>query len=235
MDRVDGWKGPMPWKDNPDNPKYYKQMVPTTRKPSWGDFFYWVNEYYSHGEHAVIYTDQRTPKNLIKVINTDITDSESNWEMADFMEDNWQRNVEGLPRIYSFTRCEVQSGIKNPLQDRVATTNAPYVEVMRVLDMDKGDELAMWVMEKADYVGLTHPDLTKKQMIERVASAAQNITERTGEMISDLRPPNYGFRQDGTAFIFDFNIEPVTPIEITLNEISLFEYYAKRIEINEKV
>ena len=235
MDRLDGHKGPIPWEDNPDNPKYYRQMVPDVRQPSCGDFFYWLNEYYSHGEHGVLYTDQRTPNNLIKVINLDITDSESNWQMADFIEDNWQRNVEGLVEIYSFTRCEVKSGIKNPLQDRVATTNAPYVEVMRVLDMDNGDELAMWVMEKADYIGMNHPDLTQNEMIKCVASAAENITVRTGEMISDLRPSNYGFRQDGTAFIFDFNIESVTPLEITLNEISLFEYYAKRIKMNAKV
>ena len=49
-------------------------------------------------------------------------------------------------------------------------------------------------------------------MIERVVSAVENITERTGEMISiyDLLIMVLKI----TAFIFDFNIEPVTPIEI---------------------
>ena len=72
-------------------------------------------------------------------------------------------------------------------------------------------------------------------MIDRVASAAQNITERTGELISDLRPPNYGFRQDGTAFIFDFNVGAHTKSQSPLKGESLRDYYAKRIEINEKV
>ena len=61
-------------------------------------------------------------------------------------------------------------------------------------------------MEKAAYLGLTHPDLTKDEMINRVAQAAYNIAIQTGYEVGDLRDPNYGFRQDGSAFIFDFNL-----------------------------
>jgi hypothetical protein len=205
----------IPWDENPKNPKYYYEMVPKDRNPSWGDFFAWLGEYYTHGEYGVIYSDKRTPYQLIKVLNCDITDGDSNAAQAEFFEENWNRNIEGLVKIYSFTRCKAKSGIMNPVQNKVAATNANYVEVMRVLDMDIGDELAMWVMEKANYVGLTHPDLTKDEMIDRVAHAAYSIGTRTGYGIGDLKEPNYGFRQDGSAFIFDFNYQEE---EFTLDE-----------------
>ena len=206
MERLDGWKGPIPWADNPDNPKFYYEMVPQHRNPSWGDFFQWFNQYYTNGHYGVIYTDNRTPYQLIKVVNCDIADGESNTDQAEFFEEHWTSDIEGLVKIYSFARCEAKSGIINPLQERVATTNADYVEVMQVLDMSEGDELAMWVMEKATYIGLSHPDLTRDEMIDRVAEAAYNIGVRTGYEIGDLKEQNYGFRQDGSALIFDFNL-----------------------------
>ena len=186
--------------------EYIAQKDKEHRNPSWGDFFYWMSQYYTHGEYGVIYGDKRTPYRLIKVVNCDITDGESNADQAEFFEENWNRGIEGLVKIYSFTRCKAKSGIMNPIQDRVASTNANYAEIMKVLDMEKDDELAMWVMEKANYVGLTHPDLTRDEMIERVAEAAYNIGVRTGYGIGDLKERNYGFRQDGSAFIFDFNL-----------------------------
>ena len=76
---------------------------------------------------------------------------------------------------------------------------------MQILDMDTGDEMAMWVMEKVAFVGLSHPDLSREEMIDRVASAAYNIGTRTGYVLTDLKPQNYGFRNDGSAIIFDFN------------------------------
>ena len=176
------------------------------KTPSWGDFFYWLDEYYAHGEYGVIYTNKRTPYELIKVINCDITDGDSNYDQTEFFEENWKKNIEGLVKIYSFARCEAKSGIMNQLSDCVAKTGTNYQQVISVLDLDVGDELAMWTMEKAAYVGLTHPDLTKDEMINRVAQAAYNIAIQTGYEVGDLREPNYGFRQDGSAFIFDFNL-----------------------------
>ncbi len=195
------------WADNPMNPKYHDELVPPHREPSWADFFQWLGEFYTLGEYGVIYADNRSPYRLIKVINCDITDGESNADQAEFFEENWKRDIEGLVKIYSFTRCQARSGIINPLLGKVATTNQDSVPVKKVLDLDFDDDLAMWVMEKADYVGLNHPNLSKKQMINRVAHAAYNVGTRTGYGIGDLKPANYGFRQDGSAFIFDFNYE----------------------------
>jgi len=177
------------------------------KTPSWGDFFYWLDEYYAHGEYGVIYTNKRTPYELIKVINCDITDGDSNYDQTEFFEENWKKNIEGLVKIYSFARCEAKSGIMNQLSDCIAKAGTNYQQVISVLDLDVGDELAMWTMEKAAYVGLTHPDLTRDEMIERVAHAAYNVQTRTGYAITDLKPQNYGFRNDGSAIIFDFNLE----------------------------
>jgi len=195
------------WADNPMNPKYHDELVPPHREPSWADFFQWLGEFYTLGEYGVIYADNRSPYRLIKVINCDITDGWGNEDQAAFFEENWKMDIEGLVKIHSFTRCQARSGIINPLLGKVATTNQDIVPVKKVLDLDFDDNLAMWVMEKADYVGLNHPNLSKKQMINRVAHAAYNVGTRTGYGIGDLKPANYGFRQDGSAFIFDFNYE----------------------------
>jgi hypothetical protein len=130
-------------------------------------------------------------------VNTDITDGDSNYDQAEFFEDNWKRNIEGLVKVYSYTSCEAKSGIMNPLVGNVVrATSEDAQEILRVLDMDVGDNLAMWVME----------NLTREEMIERVAQAAFNIGTRTGYGIGDLKERNYGFREDGSALIFDFNL-----------------------------
>ncbi|MBP98488.1 hypothetical protein CMK18_21265 [Candidatus Poribacteria bacterium] len=181
--------------------------------PTWGDFFQWINLYYSHGEHAVIYSDNRSPYQLIKVMNTDITDSESNWMMADFVEENWEKGIDGFVKIHSFARFNAKKGMIFSLQNNVAQTNANYVEIMSVLDMEHGDEMAMWVMDKVAYMGLNYPDLSKNEMIDKVAQAAYNIGTQTGMKLTDLKPHNYGFSKDGSAMIFDFNLEEGTETE----------------------
>ena len=35
-------------------------------------------------------------------------------DQAEFFEENWNRNIEGLVKIYSFTRCKAKSGIMKP-------------------------------------------------------------------------------------------------------------------------
>ena len=182
-------------------------MIHNKWEPNWGAFVNWMGMFYEAGEYGVIYTDKRTPYQLIKVVNTDITDGDANYDQAEFFEDNWKRNIEGLVKVYSYTSCEAKSGIMNPLVGNVVrATSEDAQEILRVLDMDVGDNLAMWVMEKANYVGLTHPNLTREEMIERVAQAAFNIGTRTGYGIGDLKERNYGFREDGSALIFDFNL-----------------------------
>ena len=185
-----------------------RNLIPEDRKnPQWADFLSWFNEYYTKGEHGVIYSDLRSPDILIKVVNVDITDGWSNADQADFFEDNWKRNVEGLVDVYSFARSPVVSAITNKLKGCVLTTSADYQSVMNVFELGDKDELAMWAMEKADYVGLNHPNMSKKEMVNAVAEAAYNIQIQTGYGILDLKEQNYGFREDGSAFIFDFNYQ----------------------------
>lgn len=167
-----------------------------------GDFFQWFNLYYGHGEFGVIYSDIRSPHQLIKLVNCEIP---NNREQAEFFDEHWQQDIEGLVKIHSLAFFKAKSGIINQLQERVATTNTDSVEIMNVLTIREGDELAMWVMEKTPYVGLTHPDLTRDEMIDRVSEAAYNITTQTGYDLRDLLPDNYGFRDDGSAIIFDFD------------------------------
>lgn len=198
MDKSGDWA----WEDNPNNPKYHDELIPPDRGITWGDFNLWLDLYYSHGKDGVIYSNKTTPYNLIKVVNW-----EYNYEQAEFFEENWRKDIEGLVKIYSFTRCKSKGIIVQSLQNKLLKTGDKYYQIVSVLDLDNGDELAMWDMEKAAYVGLTHPDLSTDEMIERVASAAYNIGTRTGYVLNDLKPANYGFRKDGSAFIFDFNLE----------------------------
>tara|TARA_B100000214_G_scaffold226200_1_gene164731 strand:+ start:2870 stop:3655 length:786 start_codon:yes stop_codon:yes gene_type:complete len=201
------------------------------RETAWSDHPYLnggifqaiIDRYWAKGEHGVIYTDMRSPYRVIKVANLDITDSEHNWQMAEFLEENWKRDIEGLVKIYTYWSgtCD---GFHYQLIDKVKKTSTPFKvnQVIATLDLEKGDEVMFAHMEMLPYVGLNHPDLTMGEMIKRVASAAENITIKTGEVIHDLRQDNYGFRKDGTAAFFDFNIGDV--------ESSFTNYYFKRRE-----
>ena len=111
------------------------------------------------------------------------------------------------------------------------------------IDLEVGDELGMWMMEKVPYIGLTHPRLTRQEMIRRVARAATEITVRTQVILKDLRPPNYGFRKDGSAVIFDSHVFD-SPLDFTTiyddrgyqsAETSRYMDYWKRIKVNAKV
>jgi len=105
--------------------------------------------------------------------------------------------------------------LKSRLEHGVVGSSGDYQAAMNVLDMEIGDEMGMWVMEKAAYIGLTHPLMTRNEMILKVAEACMDVWENTkyddlwlggGYVLGDLKDLNFGFREDGSAFIFDFNI-----------------------------
>ena len=174
----------------------------------WGYFRAHINLYYDMGECGVIYTDKRSPYHVIKIANLDITDGESNYEMADFLLENWRQNIEGLVDI-TCVYVGTCDSFHHELFMKISRTTHPDVlqKARNVLDLDKGDEILMVRMEHLPYLGLTHPDLSKEEMIKRVAEAAYNIGTQTGMILTDLKPANYGFREDGSAAIFDFNLE----------------------------
>lgn len=188
--------------------------------PMYGDFLFYIGEFYNMGEYGIIYSTKWWPERVVKIVNCDITDGESNMKQTDFYEQFWEKGIRGLPTITSFCRTKLTKPLKSRLEHGVIGSSADYQAAMNVLDMEIGDEMGMWVMEKAAYIGLTHPRITKKEMIKRVAQAAYNIETETGFVLTDLKEPNYGFRQDGSAFIFDFNNN--TP---TIKEFTLDEYY----------
>jgi len=176
-----------------DDERQYEYLNPPGLT-GWAYFVAHVDLYYDMGEYGVIYTDKRSPYHVIKVANLDITDGESNYEMADFLRDNWYREIEGLVKITSVFvgNCDGPGKLR---------------KAVNVLDLEEDDEILMFRMELLPFLGLTHPDLDKEEMIDRVASAAYNVGNETGIVLTDLKPANYGFREDGSAVIFDFNIE----------------------------
>jgi len=189
--------------------------IPTSEIPvTWADFWDWLGIYHSHGEHGVIYYAQGRPQFLIKVVNCDITDDDGmNDKITDFFMETADMGLSGLPKIVSIVRCEAQVGINNQLKV-MSEKGGSWLDVGQVLDLDVGDELGMWMMEKVPYIGLTHPRLTRQEMIRRVAKAATEITVRTQYILKDLRPPNYGFRKDGSAVIFDPHVFD-SPLDFT--------------------
>ena len=216
--------------------------IPTDEIPvTWADFWDWLGIYHSHGEHGVIYYAQGYPQFLIKVVNCDITDDDGmNDKITDFFMDNADKNIQGLPAIISIVRCNAQNGINNQLKMKTQEGGASWLEVGQVLDLEAGDEVGMWMMEKVPYIGLTHPNLSKNEMIVRVAKAAKEIQYATEMVLKDLRPPNYGFREDGSAVIFDPHIFP-DPFAFTNRKGTITydvpiqsEYYDK-IKANAKV
>ena len=173
----------------------------------WPDFLHYLGEFYNMGEYGIIYSTKWWPERVVKVVNCDITDGEGNADQTAFFQEFWGMEISGLPVISAFCRTKLTEPLKTRLEHGIAGTSADYQAAMNVLDMEIGDEIGMWVMEKAAYIGLTHPRMTKREMIKRVAQAAYNVGRETDYGISDLKESNYGFREDGSAFIFDFNYE----------------------------
>lgn len=176
---------------------------------NWGDFWDWLGIYYTNGEHGAIFWQNGDPYSLIKIVNCDVTDDDStNDLMTEFFMDNSKQQIEGLVRIYSIVETELMEAMHNKIQLQIQQGGEDWITIGKnVLDLEVGDKIGMWLMEKAAYVGLNHPDLTKREMLYRVANAAYNISTWTGDGMGDLKESNYGFREDGSAFIFDFRFD----------------------------
>ena len=176
---------------------------PANRQANYGDFLRWMGQYVAHGDMGVLLADTRSPYRIIKVVNC--ASLPTHCRQAEFFEKNWKENIEGLVKIYSFTYFTATKPMMKTLADKISQgypRNA--FPILQILDMEEGNEMSMWLMEQADYVGLTHPDLSREEMIDRVAYAAYNIGMRTGSFLTDLYQRNYGFMKDGSAIIFDF-------------------------------
>ena len=175
---------------------------PANRQANYGDFLRWMGQYVAHGLMGVILADTRSPYRIIKVVNC--ASLPTHCRQAEFFEKNWKENIEGLVKIYSFTYFTATKPMMKTLADKIAQGCENPLSKLQILDMEEGNEMSMWLMEQADYVGLTHPDLSREEMIDRVAYAAYNIGMRTGSFLTDLYQRNYGFMKDGSAIIFDF-------------------------------
>lgn len=220
--------------------------IPNSKIPAnWNDFWDWLGIYHSHGEHGVIYQAQGFTEYLIKVVNCDITDDDGmNDKITDFFMETSTMSISGLPKIISIIRCESVEGVNNQLRVKAEEGGASWMDIgSQVLDLENGDELGIWMMERVPYIGLTHPRLTRQEMIRRVARAATEITMRTQVILKDLRPPNYGFRNDGSAVIFDPHVFD-SPLDFTtiysdrdyqIAETSRYMNYWKTIKNNAKV
>ena len=175
---------------------------PANRQANYGDFLRWMGQYVAHGDMGVLLADTRSPYRIIKVVNC--ASLPTHCRQAEFFEKNWKENIEGLVKIYSFTYFTATKPMMKTLADKIAQGCENPLSKLQILDMEEGDLMSMWLMEQADYVGLTHPDLSREEMIDRVAYAAYNIGMRTGSFLTDLYQRNYGFMKDGSAIIFDF-------------------------------
>ena len=186
-------------------------QTPTKELPvSWGDFWDWLGIYYTHGEHGVIFWNQGDSEGLIKIVNCDVTDDDGQNEMmTDFLLEQSLREpqLNGLVRIDSILKTELVEGFRNQLRVKTEQGGEGWNDInSRILDLECGDEIGIWLMERVPYIGLTHPNMGKKEMMRKVARAATDISTATGWLLHDLRPPNYGFRKDGSAVIFDFKL-----------------------------
>ena len=175
---------------------------PANRQANYGDFLRWMGQYVAHGDMGVLLADTRSPYRIIKVVNC--ASLPTHCRQAEFFEEHWRENIEGLVKIYSFTYFTATKPMMKTLADKIAQGCENPLSKLQILDMEEGNEMSMWLMEQTDYVGLTHPDLSREEMIDRVAYAAYNIGMRTGSFLTDLYQRNYGFMKDGSAIIFDF-------------------------------
>ena len=176
---------------------------PEEKIPNYSDVMHFLGNYYACGELGVVFEEKGFPNWLVKVINQDAEDDENlmNMYQSQFFERVWEeQKFRGLPKLKYFWEGECENVVKNHLTHTILKSKS-QTEV-NVLDLDEGDLISIWIMERLDKIGTDHSK-PLSYTVEGVAEAALNIWEDYGVIVEDLHEGNYGQRDDGTFVIFD--------------------------------
>ena len=171
--------------------------------PNYSDIMHFLGNYYACGELGVVFEEKGFPNWLVKVINQDAEDDENllNMYQSQFFERVWkEQKFRGLPKLKYFWDGECEDIVINHLTHTILKSKS-QAEV-NILDLDEGDLMSIWIMERLDKIGTDHSK-PLSYTVEGVAEAALNIWEDYGVIMEDLHEGNYGQRDDGSFVIFD--------------------------------
>ena len=191
-------------------------------EPNYSDVLHFLGNYYACGELGVIFEEKGFPNWLVKVINQDAEDDENllNMYQSQFFERVWkEQKFRGLPKLKYFWEGESVNIVIKHLTHIILKSKS-QAEV-NILDLDEGDLMSIWIMERLDKIGTDHLK-PLSYTVEGVAEAAVNIWEDYGVIIEDLHEGNYGQRDDGTFVIFD----PM-PMDESSSQYKVFKAFSR--------
>ena len=185
-------------------------------RPIANDIMNYLGDYYASGEFGVVFERKGFPEWLVKIVNLDAEDDENliNQEQALFIDEVFKVGNNGsLPTIIYFKEFELTEMIKKHISNVILRNDAP--RALQVLNMEIGDLMAVWIMEKLEHIG-EDADLTNEENAIKVGQAAANIFEDYGYIVEDLHNQNYGQTNDGRFVILDPKIVTEPPNEVFL-------------------
>ena len=100
-------------------------------------------------------------------------------------------------------------------ENLVNQEQALFMEAREVLNMEEGDMIAIWIMEKLEHIG-EDENLTNEENAHKVGEAAALIFENYGFIVEDLHSNNYGQTVKGDWVILDPQILTEPPNEVFL-------------------
>ena len=184
--------------------------------PIANDLLGFLGNYYDSGEFGVIFEMKQFPQWLVKVVNLDADDDENlvNQEQALFMEQVFEiGNEGGVPNLIYYKELALNKLYKNHIKNILLRGN--YFKAIEVLNMEEGDMIAIWIMEKLEHIG-EDENLTNEENAHKVGEAAALIFENYGFIVEDLHSNNYGQTVKGDWVILDPQILTEPPNEVFL-------------------
>jgi len=206
----------------------WKDFSGANYPPMRNDLLNFLGQYYNAGEFGVVFEMKGFPEHLVKIVNLDLEDDENliNQSQALFINDVYNVGNNGsLPNINYFLEFELTELIMNHIQHIILLSDAP--RALQVLEMEDGDTMAVWIMEKLANIGKDE-DLTDLENATLVGKAAAAIFEDYGYAVEDLQEDNFGQTNNDKFVILDPQIIENPPNELYLmNNNQLVEWFVK--------
>jgi len=182
-----------------------------TPVPYISDLMHMIGDYYAHGEFGVVFKAKGYGDRLVKIVNLDAENDENlvNASQMEMFQTVFDYGVfEGVPKIFYVLESEVNKMVKKHIEKVILRSNNP--EAIRVLGLETGDTIGVWMMEELKHIGIDE-ELSLKENAMQVGRAAAKIWNEYQFFVTDLQSANYGQDGEGNFVIFDPIPSPDVP------------------------
>jgi hypothetical protein len=138
---------------------------------------------------------------IVKIIRSNVFTE----KVVNFFRELYERHqsgkevIDSLPMVYDFYEGE-------PSDDFLEWLNKHYPRGKFNKDWEK-ENMAYWVIDKAETVGhINKHGLSKEDITDKLNELIDWTWENMGYFLADLNSVNFGFRADGSFFVFDPNV-----------------------------